>query len=454
MVKDMTRGSVVKHLLVFAFPLILGNLFQQLYSLVDTAVLGRGVGVEALAAAGSTGSVNFFVLGFITGLTHGYSILISQSFGSGSRTATRKAVAMGAYLSLLGALFITALSLLGSRPLLSLMGTPADLMEDALLYIRIIFLGIGASVFYNYCSAVLRALGDSLSPLVIVVVSSVVNCVLDILFVIVLPWGVAGAAWATVTAQLLSGFLCLLVMGRVDLLRMDKTDWKPDRAVLWQLLKLGVPVGLMNSVTAVGNMILQGVVNGLGSVTVAAYTIGTRILGLAEQPTNLLGFALGTFVGQNLGAKKLSRIREGVRKTFFLSLGLSVLVGGALILFGKNLAGLFFSDAAPDVIETAYPFLLATGAMLPVLGWLFTYRFSLQGIGDTTVPLLSGGLELLLRIGVVFALPLSLGYWRICFAEVSAWLGAMLLLLFTYSVRIRRLEREDLPAEPVPQQDT
>ena len=440
--KDMTKGSVVKHLLVFALPLLLGNIFQQLYSIVDTAVLGRGVGVEALAAAGSTGSVNFFVLGFITGLTHGYSILISQSFGSGSAAATRKAVTMGAYLSAAGALVITVLSLVGSRPLLKLMGTPADLMEDALLYIRILFLGIGASVFYNYCSAVLRALGDSLSPLVIVVISSVVNCVLDILFVMVFPWGVAGAAWATVTAQLLSGFLCLFVLGRVDLLRMEKADWKPDGEVLWKLLKLGVPVGLMNSVTAIGNMILQGVVNGLGSVTVAAYTIGTRIIGLAEQPTSLLGFALGTFVGQNLGANKVSRIREGVRKTFFLSLAMSVLVGGALILFGKNLAGLFFADAAQDVIETAYPFILTTGALLPVLGWLFTYRFALQGIGDTTVPLLSGGLELLLRIAVVLFLPLSLGYWRICFAEVSAWAGAMLLLMFTYYIRVRKLERK------------
>lgn len=447
MVKDMTQGSVVKHLLVFALPMLLGNIFQQLYSVVDTAVLGRGVGVEALAAAGSTGSVNFFVLGFISGLTHGCSILISQSFGSGSAPATRKSVTMGVYLSTAASLVITAASLLGSRPLLSLMGTPPELMENALLYIRIIFLGISASVFYNYCASVLRALGDSLSPLVIVIISSVVNCLLDLLFVMVFPWGVAGAAWATVIAQLLSGFLCLGVISRVDLLHMKKEDWKTDGETLAKLLKLGLPVGLMNSVTAIGGMILQGVVNGLGAVSVAAYTIGSRIIGLAEQPANLLGFSLGTFVGQNLGAGKYQRIREGVRKTFFLTLAACLLVGGAMVLFGKSMASAFFADAAPDVIDTAYQFILTTGLCLPILGWLFTYRFSLQGLGDTAVPMISGGLELLLRVTGVLLLPASLGFWRICLAEVSAWAGAMLLLCITYHIRLRQsVQKGNVPS--------
>lgn len=443
MVRDMTKGSCVRHILVFALPMLLGNLFQQLYSVADAAVLGRGVGVNALAAAGSTGSVNFFVLGFITGLTHGYSILVSQCFGSGSAKNTRQAVTMGAWLSALGALVMTAASLIFSRPLLQLMGTPPELLEDALLYIRILFLGIGASVFYNYCSSVLRALGDSLSPLMMVVISSIVNCVLDVLFVMVFDFGVAGAAWATVIAQLLSGSLCLLMLMRVKLLKMERGDWRWDNGIAWKLLKLGVPVGLMNSITAIGGMMLQGVVNKLGADTVAAYTLGMKILGLAEQPTNLLAFSLGTFVGQNLGAGQTGRIREAVRKTLLLSFLISAAVGCVMVFFGKPLSGLFLVDSestetASRVIDISYQLILVGGLMQWALGMLFTYRFALQGIGDTAMPMVSGALELLLRISLVLLLPAPLEYWRICIAEVSAWLGAALLLMATYYVRMAK----------------
>lgn len=444
MVKDMTKGSPIRLLLAFAAPLLLGNIFQQLYSVVDAMVLGRGVGVNALAAAGSTGSVHFFVFGFITGLTHGYSILISQRFGAGNPSGLRRAVANSAYLAVLSSAVITALSLLFSRQLMALMHTPADIFEDALLYIRIIFIGIFATVFYNMLASILRALGDSVSPLVIIVVSSVVNVGLDALFVLVLPWGIAGAAWATVLAQLLSGLMCLFVLARMPLMRFEKGDAKADGKTLLELLRLGVPVGVMNSITAVGGMILQGVVNGLGSAVVAAYTVGMKVCGLAEQPGNIIGLSLGTYVGQNLGAGRLDRIRLGVRRAIFLSVAVNAVVAAVLLLFGRELVGIFVSGTETAVIEDTYPFLCVVGIMEWVLGLLFIYRFALQSMGDTVVPMLSGALELLTRISVVLVLSqvFHLGLFAACIAEVSAWFSAAVLLCVTYYIRIHNWTKQ------------
>lgn len=443
MVKDMTKGEPVRLLLAFAVPLMVANVFQQLYSVVDAVVLGRGVGVQALAAAGSTGSVHFLVFGFITGLTHGYSILIAQRFGAGDEAGVRRAVANSAYLAVISSAVITALSLLFSRALMALMQTPADIFEDALLYIRVIFIGIFATVFYNVLASVLRALGDSVSPLVIILISSVVNVGLDVLFVMVFRWGVAGAAWATVLAQLLSGLMCLFVLCRMELMRFQKGDARPDAEMLGALLRLGVPVGVMNSVTAVGGMILQGVVNGFGSATVAAYTAGAKILALAEQPGNIIGMALGTYVGQNLGAGRLDRIRSGVRRAIAMSLLINAVLGAALVLFGRELVALFVSGAEQAVIEASYPYLFTIGVLLWVLGLLFVYRFSLQSMGDTVIPMFSGALELVLRISVVLLLArvFALGFWSICIAEVSAWAGAAALLCAAYYIRMARISK-------------
>ncbi len=443
MVKDMTKGEPVRLLLAFAVPLMVANVFQQLYSVVDAVVLGRGVGVQALAAAGSTGSVHFLVFGFITGLTHGYSILIAQRFGAGDEAGVRRAVANSAYLAVISSAVITALSLLFSRALMALMQTPADIFEDALLYIRVIFIGIFATVFYNVLASVLRALGDSVSPLVIILISSVVNVGLDVLFVMVFRWGVAGAAWATVLAQLLSGLMCLFVLCRMELMRFQKGDARPDAEMLGALLRLGVPVGVMNSVTAVGGMILQGVVNGFGSATVAAYTAGAKILALAEQPGNIIGMALGTYVGQNLGASRLDRIRSGVRRAIAMSLLINAVLGAALVLFGRELVALFVSGAEQAVIEASYPYLFTIGVLLWVLGLLFVYRFSLQSMGDTVIPMFSGALELVLRISVVLLLArvFALGFWSICIAEVSAWAGAAALLCAAYYIRMARISK-------------
>ena len=445
MVRDMTSGSPMKLIVGFAVPIFLGNLFQQLYSVADAMVLGRAVGVDALAAAGSTQAVYFFVLGFITGLTHGYAILIAQRFGAGDYSGVRRTAANAAYLAAAASLLITVLSLLGSRALLEVMRTPGDIFEDALLYIRKIIDGTAAAECYNMLSGILRALGDSVSPLVILVVSAVVNVGLDVLFVVGFQWGVAGAAWATVLAQLLSGLMCLVVLCRLELMRFCREDWQTDRVVIWSLLRLGVPVGIMNSITAMGIMLLQGVVNGQGSVTVAAYTAGSKLMNLALQPGDILGIALGTYVGQNLGAGRLDRIKTGVRQTVLLSLAVNVVMGLVLIFFGRELTAVFVSGTEQAVIDAAYPYFVITGSGVWIVGLLFLYRFALQSLGNTVIPMISGGVELGMRVGTVLILAqcFHMGFYAVCWAEVAAWIGAGALLAAGYYVRMAKLCRQE-----------
>ena len=445
MVRDMTSGSPMKLIVGFAVPIFLGNLFQQLYSVVDAMVLGRAVGADALAAAGSTQALSFLVLGFITGLTHGYAILIAQRFGEGDYAGVRRTAANAGYLAAVSSLIITAASLLGARALLEVMHTPEDIFRDALLYIQVIFIGTAASVAYNMFSGILRALGDSVSPLVILVVSSTVNVGLDVLFVVVFQWGVAGAAWATVLAQALSSAMCFAVMRRLELMRFQREDWRGDRDVIRALLRLGVPVGIMNSITAMGIMLLQSVVNGLGSVTVAAYPAGSKLQNLALQPGDSLGNAVGTDVGQNRGAGRLDRIRAGVRQSALLSLAINIVMGLVLALFGRELTAVFVSGTEEAVIEAAYPYFVITGAGVWIVGLLFLYRFALQSLGDTFIPMVSGGVELGMRVGAVLVLDrcFDMGFYAVCWAEVAAWLGAGVLLAAGYYARMARLSRQE-----------
>ena len=445
MVRDMTSGSPMKLIVGFAVPIFLGNLFQQLYSVVDAMVLGRAVGADALAAAGSTQALSFLVLGFITGLTHGYAILIAQRFGAGDYAGVRRTAANAGYLAAVSSLIITAASLLGVRALLEVMHTPEDIFRDALLYIQVIFIGTAAAVAYNMFSGILRALGDSVSPLVILVVSSLVNVGLDVLFVVVFRWGVAGAAWATVLAQALSSAMCFAVLRRLELMRFQREDWRGDRDVIRALLRLGVPVGIMNSITATGIMLLQSVVNGLGSVTVAAYTAGSKLMNLALQPGDILGIAVGTYVGQNLGAGRLDRIRAGVRQSVLLSLVINIVMGLVLALFGRELTAVFVSGTEEAVIEAAYPYFVITGAGVWIVGLLFLYRFALQSLGDTFIPMVSGGVELGMRVGAVLVLDqcFDMGFYAVCWAEVAAWLGAGVLLAVGYYARMAKLSRQE-----------
>ena len=450
MVRDMTKGSPVRLLLAFAAPLLVANIFQQLYTVVDAVVLGRGVGVRALAAAGSTGSVHFLVFGFITGLTHGYSILISQKFGAGSAAGVRRAVANSAYIAVLSSAVITVLSLVFSRGLMELMQTPADIFEDALLYIRIIFIGIFATVFYNVLASILRALGDSRTPLYAMLIASVLNIVLDLLFVMVFHWGIAGAVIATVIAQLFAALYCLRAVLRIRIIRLKKAYFLPDPVLARRLLGLGLPVAAQNMIIAIGGMVVQSVVNRYGVLFVAGFTATNKLYGILEIAATSFGYAVTTYVGQNLGAGLLGRIRKGMHSATWIALLTSAVITAAVLLLGRFMVALFISGTPEQVAlstDVAVHYLNIMSICLSVLYMLHIYRSALMGLGDTVMPMASGIVEFFMRIGVAMILPVLMGQEGIFYAEVVAWAGAAILLVATYFVRMKKLERELPSAE-------
>lgn len=436
MTKDMTSGNPTKLILGFAVPLLLGNIFQQLYNMVDSIIVGRGIGVDALAAVGATGSINFLVLGFVIGLTTGFSILISQYYGAGDMDEMKRSVTMSVYLSIGATILITAVSVLGARPLLEIMNTPADILEDALAYIIIIFWGIGSTITFNLFSAMLRALGDSRTPLYAMIVSSLVNIGLDIYFVMNLQMGVAGAAYATVIAQILSCLFCFFRILGIKDLHLKKQHWTFHPELLYRLFKLGVPVAFMNSVTAIGVMVLQFVVNGYGSIYVAAYSSANKIMNLVEQPGVTFGLAMATFAGQNLGAKQYERIKLGLNKTIRISTTVNIILAVIMLVFGKQILALMVSGNEVEVIDIAYQYIVICVLALWVLGLLFIYRSSLQGMGDTVIPMISGAVEFITRIIIAVTLPGIIAFHSIGAAEISAWITATLLLMATFYKRI------------------
>lgn len=442
MTKDMTIGKPTKLILQFSAPMLIGNIFQQFYSMVDSIVVGKGIGVNALAAVGSTGSINFMIIGFITGLANGFGILVSQRFGADDKAGVRKTVTMSVYLSLFIATIVTILSLLTSMPLLKLLNTPSDIINDANIYISIIYAGIIATIFYNLLSSILRAFGDSKTPFYVMIISSLVNIVLNIMCVMGFKLGVAGSAISTDIAQVLSCVLCYGVVRKHEMLKMKKEDWKLNLEVCKRLFILGIPAAIQNSVTAVGGMILQTIVNGYGSVYVAGYTAAMKIAGLAEQPGVTFGFAMSTFTGQNLGARKYDRIRIGIIDCIKISTAVNIFISLFLFLFRHQIVSLFVSSDQVGVFKVSGQFLIVIALFIWDLGLLFIYRSALQGMGNTMIPMISGVLELIIRLSVAIVLPRYLGFLGICIAEISAWAGAEILLMAAYYVYYKKLSNE------------
>ena len=439
-VKNMTSGNPTKLIISFAIPLLLGNIFQQLYNMVDTVIVGRFIGVNALAAVGSTGSINFLVLGFVLGLTQGLSILVAQYYGADNYKKIRKSITMSIYLYAIVGIIITVISVIYSRELLEILRTPDNIINDAHSYIRIIFAGIIVTIAFNFLSGILRALGDGKTPLYSLFISSIINIVLDIYFIVVLRMGVNGAAYATVIAQLISSIFCYYKIHKIKEIRIHKDDWKFNGALFKKSFILGIPVALMNSVTAVGVMVLQVVVNGYGAVYVAGYSAGSRVIIILEQVGNTFGFAIATYAGQNLGANKIDRIKEGVRNTNVILFVINSALGVLVVLFGKQVLALIVSGGETEVISIGYQYLVVTSLLLWVLGLLFVYRSTLQAIGDTFIPMISGIVEFVARIGTVIILASLFGFIAIPAAEVAAWAMATIILMITYYYRIRKFE--------------
>lgn len=441
-VKNMTSGNPTKLIISFAIPLLLGNIFQQLYNMVDTIIVGRFIGVNALAAVGSTGSISFLVLGFVLGLTQGLSILVAQYYGADNYKKIRKSITMSVYLYAIVGIIITVISVMYSRELLEILRTPDNIINDAHSYIRIIFSGIIVTIAFNFLSGILRALGDGKTPLYSLFISSIINIVLDIYFIVVLKMGVNGAAYATVIAQLISSIFCYYKIHKIKEIRIHKEDWKFNGLLFKKSFILGIPVALMNSVTAVGVMVLQVVVNGYGAVYVAGYSAGSRVIVILEQVGNTFGFAIATYAGQNLGANKIDRIKEGVKKTNVILAVVNVAIGAMVVLFGKPILALIVSGSETEVISVGYQYLVVTSLLLWVLGLLFVYRSTLQAIGDTFIPMISGIVEFAARIGAVIILSSLFGFLAIPAAEVAAWIMATIILMTAYYYRIRKFEED------------
>lgn len=442
MVKDMTKGNPTRLLLSFAIPMLIGNIFQQLYSMVDSIVIGQGVGVNALAAVGATFTLDWAVLGFGIGLGQGFAILVAQKFGAEDYKGLKKAFTMSIYLTAIVAIIITIISRSLTMPLLKILNTPSELICDSNLYISIIFNGIIITMFYNFFSATLRALGDSRTPLVALVIASSINVVLDILFVMKFNMGIAGAAYATLIAQTSSCIFCLLAIRKVDFFALEKKDWHVDKDFLGRLIILGLPMALQSSIISIGAMVLQYVVNGYGALYVAAYTAAVKIVGIIEQPGSTFGFAMATYAGQNLGANKFERIQLGLRKCIKISMISCLGIMAIVFLFGENFIALIVSKEETEVIAIAKEYIHISVSMLFILNLLFIYRSALQGFGNTVIPMISGALELIARISLAMFLPKFLGFTGICVAEVSAWLSADILLIPSYYKNIHRLKNK------------
>ena len=443
-IRTMTSGSPVKLLVTFALPLMLGNVFQQLYTVVDTAVVGQGVGVQALAALGAGDWLGWLSLGTVQGLTQGFGIPMAQAFGAGDHEKLKKVVGASVILAAIGAVVLFLFDQLMAVPLLTLLQTPAEIMPLALLYLRIIYCGVPVVMTYNLLAAILRSLGDSKTPLHAMIVACFTNIVLDLLFVMVFHWGIAGAAIATVVAQGCSGLFCLLRLRKIRILKLEKAHLRLERAMAVQLLKLGFPTALMNMIIATGGMAIQMVVNGFGVLFIAGFTASNKMYGVLEIAATSYGYAVTTYVGQNLGAGRTDRIKQGVGAACAVAVSTSLAIMFVMLVFGRNILSLFLSGTAQEIAQTmevAYGYLAVMSVCLPILYLLFVFRSALQGMGNTFLPMVSGIMELAARLAAALTLPMLMGETGVFYAEVLAWLGAVVVLVPSYFVTFRKVCR-------------
>ncbi|MBQ8637343.1 MAG: MATE family efflux transporter [Clostridia bacterium] len=441
-VQNMTQGKPVKLLFTFALPLMAGNIFQQLYTVVDTMVVGQFLGVDALAALGATDWLNWMMLGIVQGFTQGFAIKMAQDFGAGDYVHLRKVIGNSAILSALFSIVLVIAGILAAKPVLNLLQTPGDIMPSSLLYIYIMFAGIPIVMFYNLFACILRSLGDSKTPLHAMIIASITNIVLDVLFVFGFKWGIAGAAIATLIAQVLSGIFCFWHIRKLDILRLSKGDFKLENRLFGHLLYLGSPMAFQNAIIAVGGMVVQFVVNGFGVIFIAGFTATNKLYGLLEIAATSYGYAIITYVGQNLGAGKKDRIKQGMRSALVIATITSVVIAALMLLFGKLILSGFISGTPEEVTATmkiAYFYLAIMSVCLPVLYLLHVIRSAIQGIGNTFLPMLSGIAELLMRTGTALLLPKLIGETGIFYAEIAAWVGADIVLVISYWIIMRRL---------------
>lgn len=430
MTKDMTSGSPAKLIFGFAIPMFLGLLFQQFYSMVDTLIVGKFLGVNPLAGVGSTTSLNFMVLGFCMGVCNGFAIPVAQMFGAKEEHRLRRYVTNGAWLCIVFSVVMTLVVVAVCRPVLVLMQTPEEIFEYAYVYIVIVFWGIPCTFLYNILAAIIRSLGDSKTPVVFLAVSSGINIVLDLVFVLAFDMGVEGPAIATVLAQGISGIVCLWYMYRkFPVLHASREEWRPELSYMGKLCYIGVPMGLQYSVTAIGTLVLQAAVNGLGAAVVAGVTAGQKINAFIQCPLEALGQTMAPYAGQNMGAEKYDRIGKGLKSAVGMGFVVSVLCFVLAIFFGKQLTTLFVDASETTIISYSYQFLLYCTGGYCLLTLVNTVRFTIQGMGFSVFAILSGIMEMIARILAATVVVQMIGFAGTCLAHPMAWLFADVFLI-------------------------
>lgn len=440
MTSDLTAGKPLRKIILFTIPIFIGNVFQQLYSMVDAIIVGQTINNDALAGVGATGAISFLIIGFVQGLTAGFAVKTSQLFGAKDEEGVRRSIASSILLGAVLTVVLTAVSVVTTMPLLKLMQTPDDIIGYSYDYIVTIYWGLIATVFYNLGSSVLRAIGDSRTPLVFLVVAAVLNVGLDFLFIVAFKMGVAGAGWATVLSQGVSAIGCFaFLFARFKRFRIRGKHFANPLMFYWQHMAIGLPMALQFSITSIGMMVQQTALNKLGSVAVTAYTAASKIDNLATQSLYALGSTVATYCGQNYGAGQFSNIRKGVRHSMAIGV-VCALVGLAFVTLGAEpMTKLFSSDVTDEIMDMSKQYLLWQGGFYIFLAIIFVYRDALQGIGRSALTMVGGMLEVAGRVFASLVFAKHFGFAGICASNPTAWVFVDIFLVIAYVVILHRI---------------
>ena len=440
--KNLTEGSPAKLIIGFAIPMFLGMLFQQFYSMVDTMIVGKFLGLKPLAGVGSTGSLNFMVIGFCIGVCNGFAIPVAQKFGAKDDSALRRFVANATWLCIGFAAVMTIAASVFCRDILLFLRTPQNVFQYAYWYMLISFLGIPCTFLYNFLAALIRSLGDSRTPVVFLAISSVLNIVLDLVFILVFHWGVIGAALATVLSQGISGVCCLFYVGRTfPILHGNRSEWKVQPRYMVRLCTIGIPMGLQYSITAIGTLVIQAAVNGFGATVMAGVTAAGRLGNFLSCPIEALGQTMAPYVGQNVGAGKLKRVSKGLKAASLMGFCVSAVLLVIVVLFGRRMSVLFLDAGEVEAMGYAYQYMTVTAAGYCLLTLVNTVRFTIQGMGFSGIAILAGVFEMVARTLAGTLLVAVAGYFGICMANTLAWIFADAFLIPAFFLCRRRLEK-------------
>lgn len=444
MTKSMTSGGPARLIFLFTLPILGGNVFQQFYNMMDTLIVGRTLGVNALAAVGCTGSITFLIIGFAQGISSGLAIVTARYFGADDFNGVRRSFAANIVIGAFVTVILTALSVPLTRQILELMRTPQTIIDDAYSFLVVIFIGIFAVMMFNVLSNVLRALGDSRTPLIFLVIASILNIILDFTFILVFNSGVAGAAWATVASQVVSGVLCIIyIIKKFPVLCVKRDDFKLTKGEIFQHLNVGLPMGFQSSIIAIGVIILQIVLNSNGETSVAAFTAAQKVEQIILTPLSSFGLTMATYTAQNYGAGQLKRIQMGVRRCCAMSLSYTAVITIIAFTLSYQLSGIFIKDA-PIVNDMASEYLKLTCLLYWSLCLLFILRYTLQGLGQSLVPTIAGIMELIMRAVGCIILSKYFGFAGICVAYALAWPASLLPLTISYIITSRKLIKKEI----------